>query len=83
VSGDGEKWTKRGPVQMPRGARGSHRQVHPGGRGLLVREALRKGCVVFGMTGSDLGHATRCVVLDPLKRRRLLMFAECANTQVR
>jgi hypothetical protein len=38
--------------------------------------------VFLSLTGSDLGHATRCVVPDPLKRRRSLMIAECANTQV-
>lgn len=50
----GEKWTKRGPLQLPRGPPGTLR---------------------------DLGHATRCVISDPARRKKLLMFAECANTQ--
>ena len=50
----GEKWTKRGPVQLPRGPPGTLR---------------------------DLGHATRCVIPDPAGRKKLLMFAECANMQ--
>ena len=32
-------------------------------------------------TDRDLGHATRCVIKDPAGRKKLLMFAECANTQ--
>ena len=31
-------------------------------------------------THRDLGHATRCVVPDPAGRKKLLMFAECANS---
>ena len=29
----------------------------------------------------DLGHATRSVIRDPIGRKKLLMFAEAANTQ--
>lgn len=50
----GNKWIKRGPIHLPRGAPGSY---------------------------CDLGHATRCVIPDPANRKKLLMFAECANTQ--
>lgn len=54
-SSDTKKWTKKGPLVLPRGAPGSH---------------------------NDLGHATRCVIPDPVPgRKKLLMFAECANTQ--
>lgn len=38
---------------------------------------------VVWVYGRDLGHATRCVVRDPSGRKKLLMFAECANMQVR
>lgn len=88
----GKSWQKQGPCKMTRGAPGSHRWVDwsrqgvgkNSGPGNVVSCSHTKTTTTPPNTNThdrDLGHATRCVIKDPAGRKKLLMFAECANTQ--